>query len=265
MSSPRIVLVTGGNRGIGFAILQALATRSPTDHYILASRSLAKGHEALSKLRSLGIQSSITLLELDVTSDISIRSAVQTMFKNNGRLDVLVNNAGIAVIPTAADKSDLRSTYNKVYDTNVSSVAVMMSLFLPLLRQSIDPAGGLMINMSSARGSLTLGTTKGFPPTVSIAYSISKTALNALTLEYAKTEDSESKKSGFEGNRAVRFMVVSPGHCKTEFNGYRGTRDPLDGAKVLVELVNERDVDKYGGLGFWGMDDGDEVPKSVPW
>ena len=265
MSSPRVVLVTGGNRGIGFAILQALATRSPTDHYILASRSLAKGQEALSQLRSLGIQSTITLLELDVTSDISIHSAVQTISKDNGRLDVLVNNAGLSVTPTAADKSDLRSSYNKVYDTNVSSVAVMMSHFLPLLRQSIDPAGGLVINITSARGSLTLGTTKGFLNAVSIGYSISKTALNALTLEYAKTEDAESKKAGFEGKSAVRFHVATPGFCKTALTRYKGIRDPLDGAKVVVELVNERDATKYGSWGFWGMDDGDEVPKPVPW
>jgi NAD(P)-dependent dehydrogenase (short-subunit alcohol dehydrogenase family) len=66
------------------------------------------------------------------------------------------------------------------------------------------------------------------PPTVSIPYSVSKTALKALTLEMAK----------FPENEGVQFHVIGPGHCETEFNGFRGTRDPLEGANVVVELVN---------------------------
>jgi NAD(P)-dependent dehydrogenase (short-subunit alcohol dehydrogenase family) len=66
------------------------------------------------------------------------------------------------------------------------------------------------------------------PPPVSIPYSVSKTALNALTLEMAKLPEKEG----------VQFHVIGPGRCKTEFNGFRGTRDPLEGANVVVELVN---------------------------
>ena len=79
---------------------------------------------------------------------------------------------------------------------------------------------------------------------------MSKTALNALTVEYAKVEPS------------VRFYAASPGHCKTAFNGYRGTKDPLDGARVVVELATA-ERGKYGN-GFWELEGSDECTR-VPW
>ena len=116
---------------------------------------------------------------------------------------MLVNNAGAAVIPSAPDFSDYRSAFSAVYDTNVTSVAITMQLFLPLLRKS---PSGIVINVSSGRGSLGISSSGKMPPTVSIPYSISKTALNALTLEMVK----------FPENEDVQFQVVGPGHCKTE-------------------------------------------------
>jgi NAD(P)-dependent dehydrogenase (short-subunit alcohol dehydrogenase family) len=136
MSSHKVVLITGANRGIGFAILQALALRSPSGHYLLGCRDLAKGEAAVQELRKLGVKSPIGTLQIDVTSDDSLRAAVQTVESKFGRLDVLVNNAGAAVIPSAPDSSDYRSAFSTVYDTNVASVAITMQLFLPLLRNS---------------------------------------------------------------------------------------------------------------------------------
>jgi NAD(P)-dependent dehydrogenase (short-subunit alcohol dehydrogenase family) len=78
------------------------------------------------------------------------------------------------------------------------------------------------------------------PSTVSIPYSVSKTALNALTLEMAK----------FPENEGVQFHVIGLGHCKTEFNGFRGLRDPLEGANVVVELVNA-EKGTVPNAGFW--------------
>jgi NAD(P)-dependent dehydrogenase (short-subunit alcohol dehydrogenase family) len=209
MSSQRVVLITGANRGTGFAILQALALRSPSDQYLLGCRDLSKGEAAIQDLRKLGIKSLVNPIQIDVTSDESLRAAVQTVESKFGRLDVLVNNAGAAVIPSAPDFSDYRSAFSTVYDTNVTSVAVTMQLFLPLLRKS---PSGIIINISSGRGSLGISSLGKMPPTVSIPYSISKTALNALTLEMAK----------FPENDGVQFHVIGPGNCKTEFNGSRG-------------------------------------------
>lgn len=144
----------------------------------------------------------------------------------------------------------MRSTYNQTFDANVTSVAMVMDLFLPLLRQSLR---GQIINVSSARGSLGLSSSGRLPPTVAIAYCASKTALNMLTVEYGKAAE----------NKNVAIQAVSPGHCKTAFNNYRGTKDPLDGAKVIVHLIHSGTSDF--GNGFWQMEDGDASPVKVPW
>lgn len=84
-----------------------------------------------------------------------------------------------------------------------------------------------------------------------ISYSVSKTALNALTVEYAKAEPD------------ARFYAASPGHCKTAFNGFRGKRDPLDGAKVVVQLALAG-KGKYAN-GFWQLEGDDREASPVPW
>lgn len=93
------------------------------------------------------------------------------------------------------------------------------------------------------------------PPTVSVAYSVSKVAVNALTLEMAKAEE---KIEG--GEKRVRFHVANPGHCKTSLNGFRGERDPFEGARVVEEVVyreGEEMVGEEKGVGFWVWE-GDE-------
>lgn len=251
MSSQRVVLITGANRGIGFAILQVLALRSPSDHYLLGCRDLSKGQAASQELRKLGVTALIGPIQMDVTSDESLRAAVQIVESKFGRLDVLINNAGAAVVPSAPDFSDYRSAFSTVYDTNVTSVALTMQLFLPLLRKS---PSGIVINVSSARGSLGISSSGRMPPTVSIPYSVSKTALNALTLEMAK----------FPENQGVQFHVIGPGHCKTEFNGFRGTRDPLEGANVVVELVNA-EKGTVPNAGFWQTEGASRELVRIPW
>lgn len=242
-------MITGANRGIGFAILQAMIQRSPADHYLLACRDIGAGVKALEELRGLDLDSStaISVLELDVTSDESLKSAAEEIRMHHGKLDILINNAGIAVIPKA-DLSDLRDSYNAVYDTNVTSVAMSMSVFLPLLWLSPSPR---TVNISSARGSF--GLSANMPPTVSIAYNTSKTALNALTVEYAKAK----------GNEDVQFHVASPGHCKTAFNGFRGRKDPIEGAKGVVELAFA-EKGKYAN-GIWQMEGEEKEATTVPW
>ena len=246
--SPRTILITGANRGIDFSILQALATRSPSDHYLLAARSTENGESAIQELRKSGVQAEIDLLELDVASEPSIKAAEREVRKQYGRLDILVNNAGIAVLEYP-DGSNIQESYAQTFNTNVTGVALMMTTFLPLIKERSPDAR--IINISSARASLHLSSTGTLPPSRVISYSVSKTALNALTVEYAKAEP------------AVAFYVASPGHCKTAFNGFRGTKDPLDGARVVVELaLAERG--KYE-IGFWQLDGDEKEASRVPW
>ena len=254
MSSPRVVLITGANRGIGLAILQSLALHSLTDVYLLGTRSLSNGDSAISELHTLGIPTptSIIPVELDVASDASIRAAVSFVSSTYGHLDVLINNAGIAKLTSASDFSDYRDVFGTTYDTNVTSVALCTQLFLPLLR--LSQAGGMVINISSAQGSLALAESRSMSPPVAAAYHVSKAALNLLTLLMSKDPE----------NQGVRFQLVSPGHCRTEFNGYRGKRDPVEGANVVVELIHtEQNKDRK--CGFWETKGESRELAEIPW
>ena len=215
---PRTILSTGPNGGLGFSILQALATHSPSDHFLLAARNAKNAILAVEELRKLGLQAEIDIVELDVASESSIKKAEEGVRKTYGRLDILVNNAGIA-IAEGPDDSDLSQSYAETFNTDVTGVALMVSTFLPLMKEtSQDPR---VINIYSAHASLSLSSSGGLPPSRVITYSVSKTALNALTIEHAKAEP------------GVRFYAASPGHCRTAFNGYRGTKHSLDGEKWL--------------------------------
>ena len=136
--------------------------------------------------------------------------------------------------------------YNQIFDTNVTSVGLLTSLCMPLLRNSTEAR---VINISSGRASVHNITSGNLPPTASIPYSVSKVALNILTLEMAKTYPD------------VDFYAANPGHCKTAFNGYRGAKDPLDGARVVVELaMAEKNRFKPG---FWQYEE--DTMSQVRW
>ena len=245
---PRTILITGANRGLGFSILQALATHSPSDHFILAARNAKNATSAVEELRKLGLQAEIDIIELNVASESSIKKAEEGVRKRHGRFDILVINAGIA-IAEGPDSSNLSRSYAEIFNTNVTGVALMMSTFLPLMKEtSQNPR---IINISSTRAALSLSTSGALPPLRVIAYSVSKTALNALTVEYGKAEP------------GVKFYAASPGHCRTTFNGYGGTKYALDGAKVVVELALA-DKKKYEN-GFWQLEGDAKGASQVSW
>lgn len=247
----KVILVTGANRGIGLAIVKALAHRThaadTTTIILLGCRNFDAGVRASNALQIDGL-TNIKPFHLDVASDASIKDAARRVQTTYGQLDILVNNAGYAAFP-AADLTDVRQVYQNIYNVNVTSVAVLTQFFLPLLRKS--PHGGKVIQVGSARGSLQLNASGKLPPTASAAYSVSKTALNMLTLDMARAED----------NKGIEFQIASPGHCKTAFNGFRGARDPDEGANVVVELVlgERRETRMWETIG-----DSSEL-KVVPW
>jgi len=260
METHQITLVTGANRGIGFSTVQATALRNPTATYILACRSPSSGQAAILELQKLGVTAPLDVIELDVTNDATIISAKEYVENKYGRLDVLVNNAGIASMPKSQSLADLRENFNSTFNANITSVAAVTSTFLPLLHLSPNPK---VINMSSGRASLSRSAKGDTPPTVVVSYSLSKAGLNSLTIEMQKTEGSLKEGEGNgEGWGKVEFWAANPGHCKTAFNGYRGAKDPLDGAEVVVQLViGERGRWKKGG--FWEFEEG--LMREVPW
>lgn len=223
-----MAVVTGANKGIGKAIAAGLL-RDGFFVYV-GARDLDRGRAAAEELAAGG---DARALALDVTSDEQVGAAVRRVEEEFGRLDALVNNAGINVgyrKPTEESAETLRS----VYETNVFAVVRITNAFLPLLRRS--PAGRV-VNVTSKRGSIgEEGAWVGQP---SMAYSSSKTALNALTAHYARElADSPIKVNG-----------AAPGHVATDFNGFRGKRTPEEGAKVAVRLA-EVGPDGPDGLVF---------------
>ena len=164
------------------------------------------------------------------------------------------------MFPPSSSPKDIRENFNATFNTNITSLYTVTLAFLPLLHLSTTPK---VINISSGRASLTRSSDGKLPPTKVVSYSISKAAVNSLTIELQKVEDAlreEDGRDGIEvGRGKVEFFAANPGHCKTAFNGFKGTKDPLDGAEVVVRLVAGNG--KKGG--FWEFEEG--VLREVPW
>ena len=165
---------------------------------------------------------------LDVTQQDQVDALAAQVSAEFGRLDVLVNNAGVNTLafhpmdhlpkPTEETVDDIRN----VYEVNVFAVVRMMNAFLPLLMEADAPR---VVNVTSKRGSIgEAGAWVGQP---SMAYSSSKTALNALTVHYAREF----------ADTALKVNGAAPGHVATDFNDFRGARTPDEGAAVAVRLA----------------------------
>jgi NAD(P)-dependent dehydrogenase (short-subunit alcohol dehydrogenase family) len=274
MNANEVALVTGGNKGIGREIVHRLAQRGLTVY--LAARSPERGHSAVEELKReaaatrggrpsgnpAGVDADlggngdgpdIRFVRLDVTDPGSAEAAVDRIETEAGRLDVLVNNAGIMVEWGVRTADVTAAQLREVYEVNVFGVVTVTSACVPLLRRSHNPR---IVNMSSGLGSLaTLSdptnplSTRGF-----LAYSSSKAALNALTLIYAGALRADG----------IKVNAVSPGLVPTDQNAAatfpRGDRTTADGAVVPVLLAT---IPADGPTGvFRGPDSLDDV---IPW
>ncbi|KAH6887009.1 hypothetical protein B0T10DRAFT_530327 [Thelonectria olida] len=247
------ILVTGANRGIGYAIVQAIAAQQPSSSIILACRDNNSAQEAIKSLRNGGIMTQLDHVEFDIEDNASIEAAVNFVEEKYGSLDVLVNNAAYVERLTTGDLADIRATSNSCYNNFITSNAVVTYAFDKLLRKSSWPR---VIMISSARGSMSRTASKELPPVANIDYCISKAGLNMLTLHLQAAEQSK----GVEPR--ITFWAVSPGHCKTAFNGYRGRKDPSEGVESVVRLLKANKGEVEPGT-FWEYED-DEF-RQVPW
>jgi len=218
-----IALVTGANRGIGFEIVRQLGEQGIT--VLMGARNLAQGEEIARHLQAERIV--VRAIQLDVTDQASIDAAAAFIDQVYGRLDILVNNAGIAIPGefTQAPSEVEVATLKEVYETNVFGTFAVTKAMLPLLRRS---QAGRIVNQSSAMGSLALNLDAAsyvtqMPPLV--GYSSSKTALNALTVLFARELQGTS----------IKINSVSPGLCATDLNGHQG-QPPALGARIAVHL-----------------------------
>jgi NAD(P)-dependent dehydrogenase (short-subunit alcohol dehydrogenase family) len=184
MSEKTIALVTGANKGIGYEIAAGLGALGWSVG--VGARDDERREVAVQKLRAGGAD--VFGVPLDVTDDESVAAAARLIEDRTGRLDVLVNNAGVTGGPPQEPTRVAPETVRTAVETNVIGVIRVTNAMLPLLRRSASPR---IVNMSSSVGSLTLQTTPGTETgPISAAYSASKTFLNAVTVQYAKERGS---------------------------------------------------------------------------
>jgi NAD(P)-dependent dehydrogenase (short-subunit alcohol dehydrogenase family) len=214
-------IVTGANKGIGFEIARQLGLKG--FHVFLAVRNAARGEEALARL---GIPSAEVVV-MDVSSGDSIRSAFELISSKTDRIDVLVNNAGI-LMPNDNDIMDASTMLVlSTVQTNALGPLRVVQTFLPLLSQ-----GSRVINISSSSGHMTDGKVSTWSP----VYCLSKTLLNAITLQL----------SAALAERGVVVNAVCPGRVETDMKGRGVCRTVEVGADTPVWLATEAPLQVNG-------------------
>jgi NAD(P)-dependent dehydrogenase (short-subunit alcohol dehydrogenase family) len=221
----RIALVTGANRGIGLETARQLGQNGIT--VVVAARSLAAANETAEKLKAEGLDA--VPVQLDVTKAADRTAAAKIVAEKFGRLDILINNAGVGAedgifVPKTIETTE--EELQNIFGTNLFSVVAVTREFLPLLKKS---AAGRIVNLSSILGSLTLHSDPKSPIAgIKIfAYDASKSALNAFTIHLAV----ELKDTNIKVNSA------HPGWVKTEMGTDQAPMEVVDGAKTSVQLA----------------------------
>jgi NAD(P)-dependent dehydrogenase (short-subunit alcohol dehydrogenase family) len=225
-----VTLVTGANKGLGRETARRLIKEGHTVY--IAARSIERGEAAAAELGTRFVQ-------LDVTDDASVQAALRVIQEEEGRLDVLVNNAGIGAYDVTAE------TARAVFDTNVVGVVRVTQAALPLLGNSGNP---VVVNVSSALGSFWAVTNpeRRQSHTAFVVYGASKAAVSMLTVQYAKALPE------------IKFNAVEPGFTATDFTAaFPGGRPVEESAEVIVRMAT---IGKDGPTGTFQEDD-----HELPW
>ena len=223
-----VTLITGANKGLGYETARQLIEHGHTVY--LGARSVEPGKAAASELGGQFVQ-------LDVTDDTSVETALVVIAEREGHLDVLVNNAGISTIAEVDGPEAL-----KVFDTNVIGVIRVTQAALPLLEKSDNP---VVVNVSSALGSFWAVTNPDrrqfhYP---AIMYGASKAAVSMLTVQYAKALP------------GIKFNAVEPGFTATDLTPFSAAGQPVEkGAEVIVRMAT---IGKSGPSGTFHENEGE--------
>jgi NAD(P)-dependent dehydrogenase (short-subunit alcohol dehydrogenase family) len=223
MADKQVILITGGNTGLGLEVVKALYKSDRTYEIIMGSRSISKADEAIANVKKEApqSQSELSSLQVDVTSDESIRKAFEQVSAKWGKIDSLINNAG-ASFDHAAAKGEIsvREAFNAAWNVNVSGTHVMTHEFAPLLLKSSSPRLMFVTSGTSSMAEtesfdnpniarLNASPEAGWPKPESmnpvVSYRSSKTGLNMLMREWAKTLK----------NDGVKVFAISPGFLAT--------------------------------------------------
>lgn len=218
-----IVFITGGNKGLGYETAKRLIEMGQKVY--IGSRNEERGKIAA---KELGAE----LILIDVTDDDSVKEAAESMRSKEGRIDILINNAGIPGVfkkPEDITGSDM----DRVFETNVFGVVRVTNAFIPLLRKSDNP---VIVNVSSGLGSFGMVTddTTDESKINSLTYCSAKAAVSMLTFQYAK------------GLPDIKVNCADPGSTATDLNGGRGKQTVQEGTDAIIKLAT---IDKDGPTG----------------
>ncbi|WP_150241449.1 SDR family NAD(P)-dependent oxidoreductase [Nocardiopsis quinghaiensis] len=247
----RIALVTGANKGIGFQTARLLGLEGMT--VLVGSRDAARGTEAEKALREEGVDA--RALAVDVTDIESVRAAAARVEADFGRLDVLVNNAGVAMGWGDLGETD-PTAFLQMLEVNVVGMVTVTDAFLDLLRRS---ESARVVNVSSEIGSIGTMTDPASPFFAmrgNVGYPASKAAVNMVTALYAKAL----------AETGAKVNAANPGYCETDLNHNTGHRTPEQGARVSLHLATLPDDGPNGAL--WGHLASASDPESygvLPW
>ena len=225
MAEQRIALVTGGNRGIGLELCRQLGQQRV--RVILASRDLAKGVAAAAELKASGLP--VEARQLDVASVQSIRECMNWVRREVGRLDILINNAGIMVEDDDADPLEELEIVRDTMQTNVYGPLLLSRLAIPIMKTR---RYGRIVNLSSGMGALSeMGA--GY-----VAYRMSKAGINVITRVLA----AETEGMG------ILVNSVDPGWVRTAMGGRGASRTVEKGAETPLWLATLPDDGPTGGF-----------------
>ncbi|KAL8858262.1 MAG: hypothetical protein Q9178_005274 [Gyalolechia marmorata] len=246
MESKKLILITGANGGIGLELARQLLADSEK-HVLLGSRSIEKGKTAINELQSLQPKGTVELVQVDVTSEESVEAAAREVENKHGRLDALVNNAGIAG-STGTNAQQLTACLQ----TNAVGAQLMGDYFAPLLRKST--ATPRIVNVTSGGGSIGTRLDRSHPTAVLKAtpYRISKAAMNMV----AACQWYDLGEEGF------KIFIYGPGYTESNLSSLNkvelGAKSTSEGAAPMVAMLNGDRDDVAGKLQEYGHD-------SFPW
>jgi len=218
---PRVALITGANKGIGFETARQLARLGIT--VLLGARDGKRGQRAAETLRGEGLEA--RPIVLDVTDQSTIDAAAVHIEREFGRLDILVNNAGIFIEKQPASRCQLENL-RRTFETNFFGAFAVTKALLPLLRKA---EAGRIVNLASDLASLgnTSDPQWALNEHVYFAYASSKVAINAMTVALAKDLR----------NTPIKVNSADPGFTATDMNGHTGPKKPEQAALVPVQLA----------------------------
>ena len=241
----RIALITGGNRGIGFETAKKLAEQGIK--VVIGVRDEHKGEQSVAALKALGAEADYVIYDTSVPD--AAQTVAKTLESRYGKLDILINNAGILKEDLIGQNNSLsvdQETLKTTFEANFFAVIALTQVLLPLLQRS--PAGRI-VNLTSILGSQTLHSTPNSPIEVAkgLAYNASKSALNMFTIHLAHALKDTS----------IKVNSAHPGWVKTELGGPHAPMEISDSWKTSVRLAT---LDEQGPNGGYFHED-----QTLPW